>query len=237
MTNINANFEYCIKKFGPPQDGETVPTEIRETHRGKVPQSLLDFWDVYGTGLWLDGKFQLVRPDRYQSLVDMLFEGDPDFPPGQSVLIGYTAFGTLMIWNDKNYFLRTDLVDKVAFTRHVSPKHPMLDGDRNLPTTLSNIDGDGYDYIEHTDAAKPLFARAMKKCGKLAYGECYGFVPAVGLGGRGVLDEVKKVRAAEHFAIIGQLEPIQLRYMDTEKRKIVVLREIGAPQSVALPSE
>lgn len=234
MTKINEDFEYCIEKFGPPQSGEEVPETIRNNYRDSVPQSLLDFWEIYGTGLWLNGRFQLVRPDRYQGLIDMLLEGDPDFPPGQSVLIGYSAFGKLMIWNNKNYFLRMDLVDKQAFTRHVSLDHPVLDSDSSLPGTLGDVDGGVYDFIESTDAAKPLFSRAMKKCGKLAYGECYGFVPAVGLGGRGVLEEVQKVRAAEHFAIIGQLEPIQLRYMDTENKKIVVLREIGAPQSVGL---
>jgi hypothetical protein len=196
---------------------------------------MLDFWEKYGTGLWLDGRFQLVRPDRYQGLIDMLLEGDLDFPTNQSVLIGYGAFGKLLIWNNKNYFLRLDLVDKDAYTGHVDPKHPSWEGDRELPMILSGVDRPGYDCFEKNVTAKPLFTRAMKKCGKLAYGECYGFVPAVGLGGRGVLDEVQKVRAAEHFAIIGQLEPIQLRYSDTENKKIVVLREIGAPQSVQLP--
>ncbi len=233
MTKINENFEYCIEKFGPPQSGEHVPEEVRNAYLGKVPQSILDFWEAYGTGLWLDGRFQLTRPDKYQTLINMLLEGDQDFPPKMSVLIGYTAFGELLVWHNKNYFLKIDLVNKEAYTDHLDANHPMLDADRELPRALSGVDAGAYDYIEHTDAAKPLFSRALKKCGKLAYGECYGFVPAVGLGGRGVLDEVRKVRAAEHFAIIGQLEPIELRYMDIEKRKIVVLREIGAPQSVS----
>jgi hypothetical protein len=232
MTKINAHFAYCIKKFGPPAGGEPVPPEVIEMYRSKVPQSMLDFWEEYGVGLWLDGRFQLCRPDRYQGLIDMILEGDPDFNPSQSVLIGYTAFGKLLVWHNKNYFLEIDLVEKIAYTRHVSPRHPILDPDRDLPSDLDSIDSGAYDYHEHTDAAKPLFTRALKKCGKLAYGECYGFFPAVGLGGRGVLGEVRRVEAGAHFSIIAQLEPIQLRYMDTENRKIMVLREIGAPLSV-----
>lgn len=226
MTKLNANFEYCIKKFGPPAGGEPVPAEVREAYRGRVPESLLDFWEEYGAGLWLDGRFQLVRPDRYQSLVDMILKGDPYFPAETSVLIGYTAFGELLVWENKNYFLDVDLVNKIAYTRHVSPKHPILEPDRSLPSGLSRVDA-GYDFFEH-GTAKPLFDRALKKCGKLSYGECYGFFPAVGLGGLGVLDEVRKVRAAEHFAIIAQLEPIELRYNDTENRKVVALRRLGA---------
>ncbi|WP_234732360.1 GAD-like domain-containing protein [Acidocella facilis] len=227
MTKLNANFAYCIKKFAHPAGGEPVPIEVREAYRGRIPESLLDFWEEYGAGLWLDGRFQLVRPDRYQSLVDMILKGDPDFPAESSVLIGYGAFGKLLIWNNKNYTLKIDLVNKTAYTRHVSPKHPILGPERSLPSDLSNVDGLSYDLHEH-GTGKPLFHRALKKCGKLSYGECYGFFPAVGLGGLGVLDEVRKVRAAEHFAIIAQLEPIQLRYNDTENRKVVVLRHLGA---------
>ncbi|WP_026439403.1 GAD-like domain-containing protein [Acidocella facilis] len=227
MTKLNANFAYCIKKFGPPAGGEPVPAEVREAYRSRVPQSLLDFWEEYGAGLWLDGRFQLVRPDRYQSLVDMILKGDPDFPAETSVLIGYTAFGELLVWNNKNYFLRIDLVSKTAYTRHVSPKCRILPPERALPSNLSRVDSEAYDFSEY-GTARPLFDPALKKCGRLSYGECYGFFPAVGLGGLGVLDEVRKVRAAEHFAIIAQLEPIQLRYNDTENRKVVVLRHLGA---------
>lgn len=228
MTKINENFAYCIEEFGAPAGGEAVSAEVREAYRDKVPQSLLDFWEEYGTGLWLTGRFQLVRPDRYQGLVDMILNGDPDFPPEHSVLIGYTAFGQLLVWHEKNYFLKIDLVTKVAYTRHVSPKHPILDAGRSLPSTLAQIDGKAYDFFEH-ESAKPLFDRAVKKCGKLSYGECYGFFPAVGLGGLGVLAEVRKVPAPEHFALIAQLEPIELHYNDTENRKVVVLRDLGAP--------
>lgn len=226
MTKLNEDFLYCIEEFGPPADGEPVPAEVREAYRGRVPQSMLDFWEEYGAGTWLDGRFQLVRPDRYQSLVNMILAGDPDFPAESSVLIGYGAFGKLLIWNNKNYALSINLVHKYAYTDHISPKHPVLAADRSLPTDLSGVDS-GNDFFEH-GTVKPLFDRALKKCGKLSYGECYGFFPAVGLGGLGVLDEVRKVRAAEHFAIIAQLEPIELRYMDTENPKIVVLRRLGA---------
>ena len=227
MTKINAGFAYCIKKFGPPVGGEPVSTDICEAYRNRVPASLLDFWTEYGSGLWLDGKFQLVRPDRYQGLVNLILQGDSDFPSNEAVLIGYTAFGQLLVWNNKNYFLQLDLVRQYAYTDHTDTTHPVLDADRALPSFLNSLDSNAYDFFEATDAAKPLFARAVKKCGKLEYGECYGFVPAVGLGGRGVLEAVQRVRALEHFAILAQLGPIELRYMDTKKRKIVVLRALG----------
>jgi hypothetical protein len=227
MATLNSGFAYCVKKFGGPRDGEPLPAGVIDRYRAWVPASMVDFWETYGGGIWLDGRFQLVRPDRYQELVNVLLAGDPDFPPDESVMIGYGAFGNLLIWNNESYFLEVDLANQFSYTNHVNPSHPVLDADRELPRELSNVDQATYDFIERTDAAKPLFARAMKKCGKLGYGECYGFVPAVGLGGRGVLEAVQLVRALEHFSILAQLGPIELRYMDTETRKIVVLRALG----------
>ena len=99
--------------------------------------------------------------------------------------------------------------------------------DRAVGSILGGLDGPGYEFFEHTENSKPLFTRALRKCGALEFGECYGFFPALGLGGLGVLSELRRVRALEHFAIIAQLEPIELRYNDLVNKRVVRLRELG----------
>jgi hypothetical protein len=214
---INEDFQYCVKKFGTPMDGEAVPSAVLEEYKSKVPQPMIDFWTAYGTGLWLNGKFQLCRPDRYQGLLKIILKDDPDFPSNECCLLGFSAFGDLLIWNNKNYALTVELVYKIADTQHLSPKCRVLPPDRAIGSKLSFVDGSGYDLYDGAEQSKPLFDRTLKKLGKLNYGECYGFVPAVGIGGLGVLSEVKKMRALEHFGLIAQLDNIKLRYMDTEK--------------------
>lgn len=226
---INQKFQYCIKKFGPPIDGEPVPTEVLDQFKTTVPQSMIDFWATYGTGLWLNGKFQLCRPDRYQGLLNLILKNDPDFPANECCLLGYSAFGTLMIWNNKNYELSIELVYKIADTQHLSPDCRVLPPDRAIATPLTFVDSGSYDLYDGTEKPKPLFDRTLKKLGRLDYGECYGFVPAVGIGGLGVLSEVKKMRALEHFGLIAQLDNIKLRYMDTAKNKSTILRFLGTP--------
>jgi len=227
MSELNEDFAYCVEKFGIPVGGQRIDPGVIEAYRSIVPDSMIAFWKECGVGLWLDGRFQLVSPDRYQGLLDLILQGDPDYPPDQSVLIGFGAFGKLLIWNNEKYALKVDLVEGIAYTTFPKPRFNLLSPDRKLPGELSNADSPIYDCLERTDAPKPLFTRAVKMYGNLAYGECYGFVPAVGLGGRGVLEEVQRVRALEHFSILAQLGPIELRYMDTEKRKIMVLRALG----------
>ena len=224
---LNPDFAYCLKKFGLPISGEAVPPEVIAAYAGRTPSSLHDFWKQCGVGLWLDGRFQLCRPDRYQPILDMILANDPDFPPAESTLLGFTAFGRLLIWHNKQYLLTIDLVNKVAYTEHLSPKHPILPPDLSVGLDLSFVDDPSYDFLEHTDDAKPLFAQALKKLGPLAFGECYGFFPAMGLGGLGVLSELRRVRALERFAIIAQLDPIELRFNDLVKKRVVRLRNLG----------
>ena len=93
---LNANFAYCLKKFGLPMGGEAVPPEVLAAYGGRTPSSLRDFWKQCGVGLWLDGRFQLCRPDRYQPILDMILANDPHYPPAESTLLGFTAFGRLL---------------------------------------------------------------------------------------------------------------------------------------------
>ncbi|AQS85524.1 MAG: GAD-like domain-containing protein [Acetobacter aceti] len=228
MIELSEDFQFVLEEFGRPIGGEQVPTEVLAAYADRVPQTMLDFWKECGTGLWLDGYFQLCRPDKYQELVSLILDGDPDFPPKESVLIGFSAFGKLLIWNNTNYFLSLSLYNKVAYTSHLNSNFPILQPNRELPAELSGIDDDTYDYTERTEKAAPLFRRALKKLGPLAYGECYGFVPARELGGLEILDEVHKRPALPYFRMVSQLAPIKLRYIDLENHKVRVLRDLGA---------
>ena len=228
MTELSKDFQYILKKFGRPVGGEQVPVDVLAAYADRVPQTMLDFWKEYGTGLWLDGYFQLCRPDKYQELVHLILDGDPDFPPRESALIGFSAFGKLMIWNNRNYFLSVNLYDKIAYTDHCDDDFPVLPKEMTIAIDLSRIDGKSYDYFERTKKAAPLFKRTLKKLGPLAYGECYGFIPARELGGLEVLDEVHKRPALPYFRMVSQLAPIELRFNDLENRKVRVLRDLGA---------
>lgn len=227
MISLKQNFQRCIQKFGPPIDGEVVPQDVLDTYARKVPQSMISFWEAYGTGIWLQGRFQLCRPDKYQGLLNQILKNDQDFPANECCLLGFSAFGDLLIWNNANYALKVELVHKIADTQHLSAKCRTLPPDRAIGSKLSFVDSASYDFFDGAENSKPLFDRALRKLGRLNYGECYGFVPAVGLGGLGILSEAKKMRALEHFSLIAQLDKVKLRYMDVDKNKSIILRYLG----------
>ena len=67
-----------------------------------------------------------------------------------------------------------------------------------LTPFLSGIEGgEVYDDKE----AEELYLRSLKKYGKLNYGKCYGFFPAVAFGGEENLENIKVTEAQAHYAM------------------------------------
>ncbi|MDE7321833.1 MAG: DUF1851 domain-containing protein [Lachnospiraceae bacterium] len=46
---------------------------------------------------------------------------------------------------------------------------------------------------------------ALEKYGSLAYDECFGYVPLLGLGGKERIKNIQKVKIKEHIELITQM--------------------------------
>ncbi len=46
------------------------------------------------------------------------------------------------------------------------------------------------------------YNEAVEKYGRLAYAECFGYVPLLALGGKESVDNLKKVKMKEHIELI-----------------------------------
>ena len=51
----------------------------------------------------------------------------------------------------------------------------------------------------------PQYTEAVNKFGKLEQGECFGYVPLLGLGGSEKVDNLDKVKIREHIELISQM--------------------------------
>jgi hypothetical protein len=223
------DYAYSVGKLGSITGGTGVTGDALTRYGELVPESLVRIWREYGFGVCADGMFQLCNPGEYQWLLEAILTDDPDFPATESAVIGIGAFGKLMVWNNKNRVLYVDLVFGDANTNHFSKDLDLLDRSHDLLVALSYASEESgeFDFLARDKKGGYLFTVAAQKCGLLQYGECYGFFPAIGIGGRGILSEVRRVKAVEHLAILAQLTPLFLKYYDHTTHTMHKLRHLG----------
>jgi hypothetical protein len=221
-------FSYLVKTLGEPERARKVPdTEIAD-YVGVVPEALLRFWFEHGRGSYQQGAFWICDPRPLVSVLDEIFRGDAEFDPRQMTVVGYTAFGTMLIWDrakkQVSVNLLTSAVSSVLESKRidVNTGKPFSD-DFTIGTFITGMK----DYDE------PLFASALKRLGRLDEGEIYGFVPALQLGGTFEVESLHRMRLAEHASFLTQLQRLKLTRLTSPEPprypygRIEVVRPIG----------
>ncbi len=223
---MNEDFAYLVETLGPPAGAPPVAATALRQWDGRLPSGLLELWAEYGRGSWAKGKFQLCDPDDFADLVATLLQGDPEFAPAETHLVGYGAFGDLVLWHETREDLQISLPYLRGTASCVAADWQRSDANVALSAPLMEIGEPGaFTLFEGEKTATPMFARCAKQHGALAPGECYGLFPALALGGICSTDGVKRVKAREHFALLAQLGPVRL--VEYQPDTIRFIRELG----------
>jgi hypothetical protein len=221
---LNEDFQYYLTKFGKPETYETPNNEELSAWPGHVLEPIIDFWRQYGWTSFINGQLWFPNPREFSPLMEALFKNDPEIDHKKCYLIAYSAFGTLYIWSEQFRVLRIALPEGRCFCTWITEEHFEGEIDRLATFPFFGDVKNGYD--SEDENGKPLFKRAVKKYGALEPGECFGYVPALAMGGSGNLGEIQRVKALEHFIFVSQLQPLTL--MKWEGTSMVPVRHIGA---------
>lgn len=188
------------------------------------PSELIDVYMKYGRSLFREGLIQTCLPSDMASILAIIFGSDDQFNHNEWHAFSYTAFGCIYVWSNKMGVAKINLIDGTITSRGAIGKikpGALIEKQVYVPFTLSD---EALDISDENGSA--LFKRAVKKCGPLEIGECYGFVPALGLGGIADIDHVKRMNAAAHFSIVAQTMNFNL--IDVQGYgKSVIVRPIG----------
>lgn len=194
-------FQNFLDGFGPQIQRREVPLSSIERYRGRLPDQLLEYWKEFGWSGYAMGLFWVVDPQEYEGvLVEWLsgsqFEGKDDFH-----VIALNAFGDLSIWGEKFGYAFT-IASPVSY---VVPRQSFTvlpdDMDREVQYFFLTQNRDYEDTYD-------LFEEAHAELGELEYGQMYGFVPALALGGAVVVENLQKVSAVEHLTFLAQLDEL-----------------------------
>ena len=194
-----------IGRLGEPEHARKISDSEIANYAGAVPEALLHFWSEHGRGSYMSGAFWICDPRPLVPVLRDIFAGDPEFDPSQMTVVGYTALGTILVWDrvkkQVSINLQMSMVSNVPAEKRLDPKTgtPFPD-DFTIGTFIT-----GMQYYD-----EPLFADALKRLGPLDEGEVYGFVPALQLGGAFDVEHLRRMRLAEHASFIAQLQPLKL---------------------------
>jgi hypothetical protein len=198
-------FAYLVEKLGEPENLHKVPASEIVDYDGILPEALLRFWAEHGRGSYMSGAFWICDPRPFIPVLGDIFDGDPEFDPRRMSVVGYTAFGTLLIWDRVKKQISVDLM---LSTVHNVPEEKRIDNRTRQPFSDGFTIGTFITGMKDFD--ETLFSPALKRLGRLGDGEIYGFVPALQLGGAFAVESLHRMRVAEYAGFIAQLQRLTL---------------------------
>ena len=164
--------------------------------KGKFPQEIIWIWRNMGFGVFEDGYLQIVNPEEYAFAFDYV---DKILEP--TIIWGITALGDLLLWEgNKNWTISEDEGNRVKIINIRKCQSRALN---SMQGTL-DVFFDEY-FIGHKNYFdSKAFLEIKGKMLKLEYGQCYGYVPALSLGGKVSNNNLQIVDVKSYIEVIGQ---------------------------------
>ena len=75
-----------------------MPKKVIEKYRNLVPKEMIEIWEKYGLGSFLNGYLRVINPDDYKELIEeTYFRGNVAIP------IFITAFADVITWEEDEF--------------------------------------------------------------------------------------------------------------------------------------
>lgn len=218
---LSQDFQEFFEDYGPPEQSAPFSADELSAIEAAFPKDLMDFFKIYGRATLHGGKIHTCHPGDLKGVLALVFGADDVFVVSEWRAFAYSAFGKIKLWNNEFGLAAVDLLNGTVVSRGLTKTIPRGEGfERSFMAGLMSDD----DLVDQQ--GKKLLARCIDRYGKLHIGECYGFVPAIGLGGSLTLENLKRLKAPEHFTILAQI--IEFNLVDVAAiDRIAYIRTIG----------
>jgi hypothetical protein len=169
---------------------EKPTSKVVARYRDQVPADLLELWEQYGFGTFCDSYLKVVNPDDYAELLADTYQLTSTVAPALPLVLFTTAMGDLLVWE-------LDCLSLLDY-RHGSTNVVA----QNFKVFFRNLTYDSF--LNNTLRWEP-YPAARERLGEPAFDECFGYVPALALGGPETADHLQKVKLREHIYLLSQL--------------------------------
>jgi hypothetical protein len=168
---------------------EKPTSKVVARYRDQVPADLLELWEQYGFGIFGDGYLRIVNPADYVELVADTYQLTSTPSDGPPLALFATAMGDLLIW-------------EMAYLSLVDYRHG------NVTIVGKSLKNFFRVFAEDSYLVERLrwepYPAARERLGEPAFDECFGYVPALALGGPETADHLQKVKLREHIYLLSQ---------------------------------
>ncbi|EKU91468.1 T6SS immunity protein Tdi1 domain-containing protein [Bacteroides oleiciplenus] len=158
-----------------------------------APKELITLWQEVGFGTFYNGLFRLLPPEEFIFWNDAYIGESGQIKPQIPFMI--TAFGDIFVWV-------YDTCLNESYVAYINiRKGTWKIGASNIKI-LINVRILSNTCIKMFDLE--MFPALVSKLGRLAEDECYGYVPALALGGDNDIDKVERVKYVPYIDLICQ---------------------------------
>ena len=197
--------------FSKIEKGPQPTLQFISQHQHTFPEYLFYIWEKFGFASFENGGFWLVNPLDYEDILELCLK-DTNFPEYDDFyVIGRTAFGSLYaIGKNTTSKLTVDIIGLKIYPNireNVDKKE--IDFLRSLLSTITMKGSkkaiDTYDQNENL-----LFDRCLTNLGELKDNEIYAYEPPAVLGGKQLIENMKKVDIFQYIPFVAQLDKFQV---------------------------
>lgn len=192
-----------------------------------VPVAIRDLLIRRGRSVFRGGRIQLCHPQDLAMVMELVLRHDPDLAPEDTLPYAYSAFGTIYFVHAQHGPGQIDLLSGSVLCRRLTEDRFSQGDVGGSATSVFRLPDERLDLIGHD--GHPMFDAAVLKHGPLGVGHCFGFFPALGMGGIAQLDSLQVIDAAVHFSILAQLVEFQLFQEASNGELVAIRRQPPAP--------
>ncbi|HEL4265803.1 TPA: DUF1851 domain-containing protein [Stenotrophomonas maltophilia] len=192
-----------------------------------IPAAIRDLLIRRGRSVFRGGRIQLCHPQDLAMVMELALRHDPDLAPEDTLAYAYSAFGTIYFVHTQYGPGQIDLLSGSVLCRRLTEDRFSPGDIGGDATSVFRLPEERLDLVDKD--GHPMFDAAVLAQGPLGVGHCYGFFPALGLGGVAQLDSLQVVEAPVHFSILAQLVEFQLFREASHGELVAVMRQPPVP--------
>ncbi|HAS6186055.1 TPA: DUF1851 domain-containing protein [Vibrio vulnificus] len=202
--------EYFFEFMGKPTTLIPANQPDIEKYRGRLPDQLLEYWQLLGFSGFADGLFWLTNPAEYQDILDRLLEDTLFEQQDIYYVIARNAWGELQLFGEKTGRVLSISAHLNWIIIREGDEKALLEKKSKLTMQkfLVNQEPDRLD-IKNIQG-KPMFPAALKKHGPLAPDEVYGFAPFLFAGGEKKISNIEKCNIFNHLNLIADMGEMEI---------------------------